>query len=234
MIFIGTSGWVYGWNLGGNLEWYIRNSGLNAVELNASFYRFPYPNQVKGWARKGSSLRWAVKVHRGITHYKRLNEKALMLWRKFHNLFKPLDHLVDFYLFQLPPSFIKNERNVEKLENFITETELGARFAVEFRHSSWIDEWTVNFLSKHSATLVSVDSPEITWIAKSNKLVYLRLHGRTDWYYHDYSMDELKEIAVKVLRMEPEKIYVFFNNNHWMLENARLMKNILEESISME
>ncbi len=50
--YVGTSGWAYKWNKGGNLEWYLENSGLNAVELNASFYRFPFPNQIKGWVKK--------------------------------------------------------------------------------------------------------------------------------------------------------------------------------------
>ncbi|MEM2358961.1 MAG: DUF72 domain-containing protein, partial [Nitrososphaerota archaeon] len=35
--FVRTSGWLYDWNSGGTLDWYLANSGLNAVELNASF-----------------------------------------------------------------------------------------------------------------------------------------------------------------------------------------------------
>ncbi|MQK95352.1 DUF72 domain-containing protein, partial [Escherichia coli] len=40
-IFVGTSGWAYSWNIGGSLQWYSDNTDLNAIELNASFYRFP-------------------------------------------------------------------------------------------------------------------------------------------------------------------------------------------------
>ncbi|MEO0119416.1 MAG: DUF72 domain-containing protein, partial [candidate division WOR-3 bacterium] len=67
-IYVGTSGWYYDWNLEGTFDWYLKNSKLNAVELNVSFYRFPFPNQVKSWANKGKSLRWAIKVSRIITH----------------------------------------------------------------------------------------------------------------------------------------------------------------------
>ncbi|RLE86352.1 MAG: DUF72 domain-containing protein, partial [Thermoprotei archaeon] len=56
-IYVGTSGWLYDWNIGGNLEWYVKFSSLNTVELNASFYRFPFRNQVRSWARKGSKLK---------------------------------------------------------------------------------------------------------------------------------------------------------------------------------
>lgn len=228
MIFVGTSGWVYDWNLGEDFEWYVRNSGLNAVELNASFYRFPFPNQVKGWARRGSNLRWAIKVHRSITHYRRLGGKALELWMKFYDLFKPLDGLVDFYLFQLPPNFVRNERNIGRLKNFMAEVGLGSRFAVEFRDVSWFNDRTVDLLSGYGATFVSVDCPEGTWIATSNGIVYLRVHGRTGWYYHNYDLEELKGLASKVWERRPDRVYVFFNNDHWMLENARLMKKILE------
>ncbi|RLE90384.1 MAG: DUF72 domain-containing protein, partial [Thermoprotei archaeon] len=71
-IYVGTSGWMYDWNIGGNLDWYVKFSELNTVELNASFYRFPFRNQVRSWARKGSKLKWAIKVHRSITHYRKL------------------------------------------------------------------------------------------------------------------------------------------------------------------
>lgn len=232
MIFVGTSGWVYDWNLKGNLEWYLKNSRLNAVELNASFYRFPYPNQVKGWAHRGFRLRWAIKVHRSITHYRRLGIKALELWKRFYDLFRPLDGLIDFYLFQLPPNFVRNDKNVGKLENFMAEVGLGPRFAVEFRDVSWFDERTISLLSGYDATFVSVDSPEGTWVAMSNGIIYLRVHGRTGWYYHNYSLEELKELASKIREKRPKKVYVFFNNDHWMLENARLMRKLLEETFT--
>ena len=66
---------AYSWNEGGSLEWFCENSGLNAVELNMSFYKFPFPNQVKGWARKGSRLRWAIKVNRLIAHDRKFDER---------------------------------------------------------------------------------------------------------------------------------------------------------------
>ncbi len=107
-IFVGTSGWSYDWNIDGTLSWYVKNSGLNCIELNASFYRFPFPNQVKSWTLKGRDLRWIIKVNQLITHKFKFNDKAFSLWKKFENLFKPMDDTIDFYLFQLPPSLSPN------------------------------------------------------------------------------------------------------------------------------
>ncbi len=234
-VYVGTSGWMYDWNLGGNFDWYAKHSGLNAVELNASFYRFPFPNQVVSWSRKGKHLRWAVKVHRSITHLRRLNPQALEIAKKFLDLFKPLDPYTDFYLFQLPPSFAKNDTNIERIKFFVRELGLGARFAIEFRHPSWFNEDTVDLCRSLGITVVSIDSPQTTWIVSSNDIVYLRLHGKYVWYAHDYTYEELLELAKAVLELDPRKVYVFFNNDHWMLENARTMLNLLHSLVaSME
>ncbi len=192
-VFVGTSGWLYDWNLDSTFDWYVRNSGLNAVELNASFYRFPFRNQVTSWARKGSGLRWAVKVHRYITHVKRLREDALDTWRRFRDLFQPLDPYIDFYLFQMPPSFTYNDENMERIRTFTRETGLGPRLAIEFRHESWFNsEDAINELRGLDITVVSIDEPGITWVRSTSGIIYLRLHGRTDWYMYDYSKDELR------------------------------------------
>jgi len=53
------------------------------------------------------------------------------------------------------------------------------------------------------------------------------MHGRTSWYSHRYTYEELKEIASRIRDADPKKVYIFFNNNHNMLDNARSMKEIL-------
>ena len=228
-LFVGTSGWMYDWNLGGSLDWYLANSGLNAVELNASFYRFPYPNQVSAWARKGRKLRWSIKMHRSITHRSRLSERALETWRKFRRLFEPLNPMIDFYLLQLPPNFASTDRNIERVRSFIMKSGLGRRLAIEFRHESWFNEEFAKRVEEWGAVYVSVDSPQITWITSSGGIIYLRMHGRTSWYAHDYSPEELEEIADEIALLKPRKVYIFFNNDHWMLENARSMLRLLKD-----
>ncbi|MGC8982337.1 MAG: DUF72 domain-containing protein [Desulfurococcaceae archaeon] len=228
-IFVGTSGWLYDWNEGASLDWYVEESGLNAVELNASFYRFPFRNQVKSWARKGGSLRWSIKVHRSITHLRKLSERALDVWFKFKEAFSEMDSLIDFYLFQLPPNYSCREEGLRKVEDFHEKTKLGQRMAVEFRHESCFDNNVAKRLEDAGIVVVSIDAPIGTWIVSSGGVVYLRMHGRSAWYGHEYSEEELSEVASRVLSLSPERVYVFFNNDHWMLDNARLMKKLLEE-----
>ena len=226
-VFVGTSGWHYSWNPDLSLDWYITNSGLNSIELNSSFYRFPFPNQVKGWANKtklyNPKIRWSVKVNRLITHVFRFNDNAFNKWKIFENLFKPLDKFIYFYLFQLPPSFKSN--NFEKIEKFFKKTKLKERFALEFRNIEWFKDKWIDWAKKLKLTLVSVDAPEFTKFPRKifniNGIVYLRMHGRKAWYSHNYTEKELEEVKYNIEKENPKEVYVFFNNNHNMLENAR-------------
>lgn len=218
-VYVGTSGWAYPWNEGGNLDWYVKNTGFNAVELNASFYWFPFRNQVKAWSKY--NLKWAVKVHRSITHVKRL--KDFSLWDKFEELMNPLNP--EFYLFQMPPTFKFSEENLRRVKAF--EERVGERMAIEFRDP----EWYRRDLGLTKATVVSIDSPIGTFLVNNTGTVYLRLHGRTEWYWYEYSEEELREIAREVLELRPERVFAFFNNDLWMLENGRQMMAVLRELV---
>ncbi len=231
--YIGTSGWMYDWNPDG-FDWFIKHSGLDTVELNASFYRFPYPNQVKSWFRKTKNLdfRWSIKIHMSISHRRLLSNEALAIWDKFYNLFKPLDSKISFYLLQMPPRFIRSERNMSKIRMFVEYTGLGYRLAIEFRHPSWFNRGAVDYIRRLEVTYVSVDSPDTYFIAASGPYAYLRMHGRTFWYAHNYTYDELAEVVRDLSNLDVDEVYVYFNNNHDMLNNARLMKDIISRNLT--
>jgi len=234
VIYVGTSGWSYVWNPDG-LEWYARHSGLNAVELNMSFYSYPRARQVERWSRVGGNLRWAVKVHRSITHLRKLGEGCERAWETFKSRFYPLERegLLDFYLFQLPPRLVPSPRLLRRVKRFAEE--LGERMALEPRNVAWLSEDIVGALRDLGVTMVSVDAPEFGWLVRTSGSVYLRMHGRTAWYAHRYSREELRSLAVRALGLRAERLYVFFNNDHDMLDNAREMLALLrslEESSS--
>jgi uncharacterized protein YecE (DUF72 family) len=229
--YIGTSGWMYSWNPDG-LDWYIKYTGLNTVELNSSFYRFPYPNQVKSWVRKtvNKDFRWSIKVHMSITHRRYLSSSSYNIWDRFRDLFRPLENKIHFYLLQLPPKYIKNEKNIKRLNEFIRHVELGYKLAIEFRHPSWFNRETIDLASKREFTFVSIDSPETYFIDASGPYIYMRLHGKHIWYTHNYSIDELNQIIRDINKQDAEEAYIYFNNNHDMLNNAKLLKNLITKT----
>lgn len=221
--FVGTSGWSYGWNLGNSLDWYINESGLNAIELNMSYYRFPFPNMVKAWAKKGKNLAWIIKVHRSITHFKKLNKDTYSIFKRFKTLFSPLEESIHYYLFQFPPKFT----DLDLVQNFIEECE-NEKIAIEFRNNKMFSDEIIKWGKNQKILIVSVDAPKLPTKIMSKDTVYERIHGRNNWYSHDYSNTELLEIKERIMSKEPEKVYVFFNNNHAMLENGRAMQNLLK------
>jgi uncharacterized protein YecE (DUF72 family) len=220
--YVGTSGWSYDWNLRNSLDWYISASKLNAIELNMSFYRFPYPIMIRSWATKGKNLAWVVKVHRSITHFQKLSNAAVENFQRFKTLFAPLEDRIHYYLFQLPPTFT----DLPRLERFIEKTG-PEKLAIEFRHPTLFTDELIAWGNHHHILLVSIDAPQLPRTIMSNDIIYERIHGRTAWYSHNYSDEELQEIKQRLLEEHPKTTYVFFNNNQAMLANAMRMNQIL-------
>jgi uncharacterized protein YecE (DUF72 family) len=225
---VGTSGYSYFWNLGvpTPFEWYV-SQGFNTVEINASFYRFPSPTWIKAWIKAPEDFDFSVKVHRSITHYAKLSDKAIKLWRTFKEPFKPIEDRIAFWLFQMPLSFKPSKGNIDKLTRFFANLNLGEQAVVEFREQSW---WRIKGdLKDCGVSFCSVDAPALPReIVTINDLVYLRLHGRGEWYAYVYSGEELEEIAKKVREAGAKKVYIYLNNDLGMLENGKLLMKMLQ------
>mgnify|MGYP001772864838 CR=1 FL=1 len=230
---MGTSGWTYEWNPDG-LRWYARESGFNAVELNMSFYSFPKPSAVRRWLEEGGDLRWAVKVHRSITHLRRMNERSLPTWQRFRELFRPLEESIDFYLFQLPPQMAFNDEVERRLRIYAGACE---KAAVEPRHASWFNDEVLRVFEELGLVFVTPDSPLFEGLPHGRVfsvrgVCYVRMHGRLAWYNYGYLDEELEEVADAILRESPKRAYVFFNNNHDMLGDGRRMLEILRAKLA--
>lgn len=223
LIFLGTSGWAYAWNEGNSLEWYIEHTGFNAIELNMSYYRFPYPTMIISWVKKGASLAWVVKVHRSITHFKKLKKESYQYFERFKKLFLPLEESIHYYLLQLPPGFC----DISACEQFVEEFGV-EKLAIEFRDPTMFSREVLNWGKQLGILLVSVDAPKLPYTIMSDHIIYERLHGRTEWYQHDYTEQDLVEIKKRVLKHSPNTVYFFFNNDH-MFENACKMNRLLKK-----
>ncbi len=223
-VYVGTSGWAYSWNRENSLGWYAKETGLNAIELNTSFYRYPSSSQVKTWAEEGKDLKWSVKVNQTITHRYKFNKNSYARFESFKRVFEPLDNKIKFYLFQLPPILTPN--SLDKIVEFQDRFGLGERFALEVRNINWFDNEIYKRIKALGITMVSIDSPIGSFIVKTSKSIYLRMHGRVSWYSYKYKEKELFQIASKISQLAPTSSYIFFNNDHSMLQNARMMLGV--------
>ena len=178
---------------------------LPAVEINNTFYRTPRRELLEGWAAKvGPDFRFVLKAPQRITHRARLAEaKALVaeLWDAAVVLKDRLGPI----LFQLPPSF---RRNDERLETFLDELPDGLQPAFEFRHASWEDEQVHALLRAKGATLCHADvdgGPRRAPVATCG-IGYLRLR-RTD-----YTAEDLEFWAQAIVAQPWEHAFVFFKH----------------------
>lgn len=217
---IGTSGWSYP-NWRGSVyphqlsrsAWLAHYAGLfNAVELNATFYRLPYENMLRGWDRNTPpSFRFAVKAWRMLTHRQRLADCGELL-ASFHARLDVLGDKAEAVLYQLPPNFVAD---ADLLHDFLTRLPSRRRAAFECRDPSWHDPAIYAVLERFNAAFVPFElgaqaSPRVV----TADFVYVRLHGRGKRYHGNYDEAALQDWADWLRRhvAAGRDAYVFFDN----------------------
>lgn len=220
---VGTSGWSYPDWRGGFyprevpprrfLEYYTTR--FAATELNASFYRLPRASVVEGWLqRTPPDFRFAVKLSRLITHYKRLLDCGREL-AMFFDRFRPLRERMGVVLAQLPPTLgFESERVRAFCRAYGQVTELP--LALEARHDTWQAEAAAALLAEQEIALVRANSgghwPELK--AVTGRIVYLRWHGPGTLYSSGYSPQQLGRYATQISAWleQGRQVWAFFNN----------------------
>jgi uncharacterized protein YecE (DUF72 family) len=225
IVRIGTSGYNYFWNEGkpSQFQWYV-NQGFKTVEINATFYSFPFKSWINSWKKAPKDFDFSIKVNRSITHLSRLSEKGVELFNKFRNNLKEIEDKISFWLFQMPPTFIYEEKNLQRILNFFKKVKLENKAVIEFRDPSWWNEKVIKIFEENYLIFCSVDSPELpNDILKINEVTYLRMHGRREWYADIYEEKELDEIVEKIFKLKPKICYIYLNNDHGMLPNSKYL-----------
>ncbi|MDZ7713333.1 MAG: DUF72 domain-containing protein [Rhodovibrio sp.] len=218
--YVGTSGWSYdGWvgpfypdKLPRN-QWLAHYAQhLGAVELNASFYRLPMQNMLKGWAKRTpEDFSFSVKAWQQLTHRKRLRDCGEPL-QVFFERMQPLADRTAAVLFQMPP---KMPRDVDRLEAFLRQLPAGTRAAFEFRDPRWHVPDVTDVLARHNAAFVPFELAEQRAPAVATAdFVYVRLHGREAKYRGRYGRAQLQPWAdwLRGQIADGRDAFVFFDN----------------------
>ncbi len=236
MIYLGTSGWSYDhWvdtlypedlKKGDWLKFYSKK--FNSVEVNASFYRLPFKNMVKGWVNKTpTDFLLTFKGSNLITHKKKLKDSEDYL-DKFYSRFKLLEGKKGAILWQLPPSL---HRDDDLLENFLSNLSSDSDQVIEFRHKSWFNQKIYDLLEKYGIGFCITSCPEFTTdTIVTADFAYFRWHGVKDWYRYKYSKQELKNWAEKIKKLDVDRVYGYFNNDFQgnAPKNCQMLKEILK------
>lgn len=251
-MLIGCSGWSYeDWvgrfypvALARKKEEWLRYyaSFFTTVEVNSTFHRTPNEIMVNGWIRKGRSLNgfeYSFKMPRAVTHEAMAameGGKASIEATAFEETcIRPLaeNGLLGAVLLQLSPSFQMRDDALNVLETVLASLDTERyRYAVEFRHRSWLDDRTTldpdasKLLSSYNVATVQVDGDGFRPVQDvTADHAYIRLHGRDrEWSDEEdqrtdqdylYTEDELRPWTNVIERLEGkvEEVRVYFTNN---------------------
>lgn len=212
-LHIGTSGWAY-------REWkpafypehlpqraFLRHyaSVLGGCEINATFYRLPSESTVRRWAAETpDTFRFAVKVHRRLTHAATLGDAG---WQEFLARFldsiAPLGDRLGCLLIQLPEA---RQRDDGLLGAVVDALPPGLPFAAEFRHPSWEHPAIDEMLVAAGGTRCLAETEGATAPARlpAGPLAYVRMRG-------DRYADPVRGAWAALLRREAAErpVYAF-------------------------
>lgn len=235
---IGCSGWFY-WHWKGlfyppelpTKEWFDHYAAhFPTVELNAPFYAWPTVNTVKGWVRQAPTedFVYTVKVSELITHVKGFRRTADLV-KDFSYIADLLGRHMGCFLFQLPPSY---QYTLARLKSIVNQLDHSRRNVVEFRHKSWWNERVYAAFRETGTIFSSCSAPKLPdELITTADEVYIRFHGPTKWYRHDYTNEELACWVERIKASGCKRVWAYFNNDRDAnaLRNARELARQLQD-----
>ncbi|WP_297983160.1 DUF72 domain-containing protein [uncultured Chryseobacterium sp.] len=191
---------------------------FNSIELNATFYGMPSPDQVVTWKEKTpSDFKFFPKITNTVSHFRRLlniddvvtqfatavmnfDEKLGMVFLQLHDNFKPKDY--------------------ERLESFIKKWPKEVPLAVELRNNEWfadeeIFEKTCQLFEENKIANIIVDTAgrrDMLHMRLTTPVAFIRYVGanaESDYERLDDWLERIKKWKSEGL----EKLYFFVHQN---------------------
>jgi uncharacterized protein YecE (DUF72 family) len=228
--WIGTSGWYYWhWREGfyplgqPSSCWFDHfKKHFRTVELNAPFYSWPTVGTVKSWLRQAGRSRfvYTVKANELITHEKRF-VRTKELVKDFYHIGALLGPHMGCFLFQLPPSFRYAARVLDRI---VSQLDPRWKNVVEFRHKSWWNQRVFDKFRDANVIFCSCSGPRLPdELVRTADDVYIRFHGTTRWYRHDYTREELQVWTDRIRESRAKRTWAYFNNDRegYAIKNAK-------------
>jgi uncharacterized protein YecE (DUF72 family) len=225
-VYVGCSSWRYGngatrfMRACRNLDGSSITQEYSTLLINASFYSWPTVAGVQAWRRQpgGKDIVYTVKVCELITHIKKFKGIKTLI-QDFGMIADILGEHMGCFLFQLPPSFRYTRA---RLNLIVSQLDPARRNVVEFRHKSWWNNEVYSAFKEAGIIFCSCSGPRLPdEFVRTAEEVYLRLHGPTRWYKHDFTDEELKVWAERIRASGAKRAWVYFNNDY----AARAPKN---------
>ena len=198
-------------------RWFEHYATLfDTVEINNTFYRLPPPTTTEAWERQApDGFVYALKVGQFGSHRMKLKDSAGWLPNHLDRVERLKDHLGP-NLLQLPPRW---KRNLERLDEFLTNAPSSMRWAVELREESWVHDDTFDVLKRHGAALCIHDLLDKHPWELTTDWAYVRFHGPDALnvkYWGRYGPERLEPPAARMEAWLEDgvDVYAYFNNDY--------------------
>lgn len=208
--------------------------GLNCLEVNSTFYSLLSKTSAANLAAMPQTVSFVFKVSKHITHIKRLKDVG-EAWEKFQDSVAPLRSRAVAYLFQMPPSFARNDENVDRIKKLASiikrsagKSTPAAQIVVEFRNGTWLVpatyslfrqlEWCVSGVlvlrppnNPRSKRWMGTMPSGVFIPPRTSTIMYLRVHGMPG-YRGFIPRNTLADIVQKMESTRAPQQALIFNN----------------------
>ncbi|MDB6127790.1 MAG: hypothetical protein JWM35_1686, partial [Verrucomicrobia bacterium] len=119
-----------------------------------------------------------------------------------------------------------------RLKSIVGQLDPDRRNVVEFRHKSWWRQTVFRALAKHRIIFCAVSSPRFAEeLPPKSGIIYIRFHGRSRWYRHDYTTEELEVWAQRIANSGAKEAWIYFNNDRegFAIKNALELRGALQQ-----
>jgi uncharacterized protein YecE (DUF72 family) len=173
-------------------------SAFDTLELDTTFYGIPPPERIAKWTNGvPSGFLFCPKTPRLITHDILLSD-ALPTMHAFLASLTPMRdaNRLGPILIQFPPTVMQNK--FDDLAAFLRGLPSTYRYAVEFRHRSWLHPSTEGLLTECRCAWVGADYSTDPWpLHATTDFFYLRFVGQ----FHSYPKYDIERVD-KTPRLE--------------------------------
>jgi uncharacterized protein YecE (DUF72 family) len=174
----------------GYLEYY--SSRLNSLELNGTHMQLPSDASVERWnLATPAEFVFAPKMHREVTHFKRLKPEGHGMAKLFVERLEPFEKAGKLgpILVQLPPNLKRDDALLLSFLGAIPHRPT-LKWAFEFRNDSWNTAEVEQILLDHGAAWVAAETDEEdAQLRDTADFLFARLRRL------EYSDEQLKEWA---------------------------------------
>ena len=197
---------------------------FDTIEVDSTVYGLPSVSTVEKWYEQTPpGFTFSLKMPREVTHERGLDTSTLPIVVEFIERVSRLREKLGVVLIQLPASFEAVRDNAQNLRRVVESLPRDIRFAIEFRHAGWFNEWTYDELNENGVALALVEGKWVprelmfaSLVRHEMPFAYFRFMGERDLQHFDRIYRERDETIVHwskmVKKLKAKDIFIYVDN----------------------